>query len=1497
MSPSESVVAERLSNLTPEKRQLMKRLLAAKRPHADNATIPRREPSETIPLSYAQLGLWALDQLMPASPFYNEPFIKRLHFPLEVAVLERTLNELLRRHEALRTSFPIINGEPVQMIAPEQRLSLAVVDFRDLSESQREQAALLHAREQALLPFDLSTGPCLRATLLVMGEAYHWLLLVIHHIVVDGWSYSVLSDELSRIYQAFARGEPHQLPELPIQYADYTMWQRRRVEERGIEKQLAYWRARLAGVPPLDVPGDYPRPATPSFRGGLQTFELEEGPLVELKRIAQQHNATTFMVTLAALTVLLHRWSGQDDLVIGVPIANRNRSELEPLIGFFVNPLVLRIDCSGDPTFSELIQRVRTRVLEAFENQEVPFEKLVQELQPERDPGRNPIFQIVFQCNHAASAAAPLALDTSENFDIGTSKFDLRFDLVEGPSQLSGTLEYSSDLYTAETAVRMTSHLRAILLDVGRNPLRKISSMQLLAKAEREQLLVKWNRTQVSHESDVAVHRLFERAAAKFPEASAVVGSGEVMRYGQLNEMANRLASYLRSKGVCPEERVVVCTGRKPHMIMAWLAVWKAGGAYVPLDASHPAERLCQMVCDAAPKLIITDEASAEKFVQIVVPRLTVDSDRHLFSHLSGANLAEGACAANLAYVIYTSGSTGVPRGVAVEHRALANLVGWHRRAYSVTDADRATQVASPAFDASVWEVWPYLLSGASVHIATNGAIADPARLLQWLVSEGITLSFLPTPLAEALLDTEWPIDIKLRALLTGGDRLRRGPLHRPPFRFTNHYGPTENTVVATWADVDPDSGVQIPPIGRPIDNVRAYVLDQAGQPVPIGIPGELCLAGGSLARGYLGREDWTKEKFIYDMVSFQERLYKTGDLVRYRSDGNLEFLGRMDHQVKLRGHRLELGEIESTILRVRGIKEAVVICREDQPGHRRLVAYVKPSEDGYDNVPTVAKVAQGAQVSEWHRLYEETYVRGADAKRPDFNIVGWNSSYTGEPIPTDEMLEQVEQTVARLQGFQPRRVLEIGCGTGLLLFRLAPLAEEYVGTDFSSTALNFVQGHLSARGLKHVRLLERMADCFDGFAPSHFDLVILNSVVQYFPGAEYLVRVLKGALMLLTPGGRLFVGDVRSLPLQEAFCADVELHRATAETQMNELRDRWQRRIKQEPELTVAPELFTRVAALESEATETTLLLKRGVYHNELTRFRYDAIMRRGAYGLIPSLRKEWGQVRSMMRLRELLRHTKEAIVITGVPNARVLSACHRAHSLRLPSCPSTVADILTDGTKDEYAMDPEAFSSLESSLSWRVYVSPSATSDGSCFDVTFVNREVDLVPISRAAKASRQPWTAFTNAPLERSATDRLELELRRRLHEMLPEYMVPAAFVVMPALPRTLNGKLDRKNLPAPDRVRSGTDREFVAPRTKLERRIAALWQEVLGAKEVGVNDNFFDLGGHSLLMIRLHARLREELSISHSVTDLFRYPTVSALAKSIGEEIEFIGAPRE
>ncbi|MBE8997966.1 amino acid adenylation domain-containing protein [Nostoc sp. LEGE 12447] len=902
--------------------------------------IPSIERSEELPLSFAQQRMWFLYQLESQSPFYNEGLQLRVAGVLNVEALQQSINEIIRRHEILRTTFPAVDGKPLQVIFPSLALVMPVLDFQGIEESEVQQIVTKEARQ----PFDLSNGPLLRVTLLRLGSESHILVLIMHHIITDGWSMGIFIQELSTLYRGFTLSSPLLLPELPIQYADFAVWQRQWLTEEIQKQQLNYWKQQLADAPPLlELPTDKPRPAVQTFCGATQEFQIDQNLSKQIKTFSQQSGATLFHTLLAAFVVLMFRYSGQDDICIGSPIANRNRREIEPLIGFFVNTLVLRNQIKGNPSFNEFLSQVRQVATSAYTHQDVPFEQVVEALQPERSLSYNPLFQVVFVLEN-------FLLDTLELPDVtltpqfverGTSQFDLTLAVWETKAGLIGSWEYNSDLFEADTIARMTSHFQTLLAAIIANPNQSIGELPMLSQPERHQLLVEWNDTYTPYPHSKCIHELFEEQVEKTPDAIAVVYENESLTYQQLNLRANQLAHYLQTLGVKPEVLVGICIERSPLMLVGLLGILKAGGAYVPLDPAYPQERLAFMLADAQVSVLLTQES----LVTTLPPHQArvVCLDSATFSTIA-ENLPHTVTTDNLAYVIYTSGSTGRPKGVQIEHRGLLNLVFWHQQAFAVSSFDRVTQVAGVAFDACGWEIWPYLMAGASIHFPDDETRLYPEQMRDWLLSKAITISFLPTPMAEKVLSLNWPANAALRTLLTGGDQLHQYPSTSHPFEVVNNYGPTENTVVATSGTVPKRQQAYLPPaIGRAIANTQVYILDSLLQPVPIGVTGELYIGGESLARGYLHRPDLTAERFIRNPFAPEGRLYRTGDLVCYQADGNIEFLGRIDHQVKIRGFRIELSEIEATLTQHPQVRDAVAIAREDIPGVKSLAAYIIP--------------------------------------------------------------------------------------------------------------------------------------------------------------------------------------------------------------------------------------------------------------------------------------------------------------------------------------------------------------------------------------------------------------------------------------------------------------------------------------------------------------------------------------------------------------------------
>jgi amino acid adenylation domain-containing protein len=920
---------------------------AGREPLPPVRAVPR---GRSTPLSFAQQRLWFLDKLEPNSAAYNLPSALRVEGPLDVAALERSLDEIIRRHEVLRTTFAIHDGEPAQLVAPHVRLRLPLIDLSELAEPDREAKARRLAREEAHKPFDLSRGPLLRATLLRLGEAEHLLLVTLHHIASDGWSVGVLVGELRALYGAFVRGEESPLEELPVQYADYAAWQREHLRGERLEAQLAYWRRQLATLPPvLELPADRPRPQARGQRGASVAVELSAELTRGLKALGRREGATLYMTLLAAFDVLLYRYTGQSDIAVGTPVANRSREEVEGLIGFFVNTLVLRADLSGDPTFAELLARVREVSLGAYAHQDVPFEMLVEELRPERSLTQTPLFQVLFALQNAPPyelALPGLVLSPSE-VESPAARFELALEVSETGGGLDCRFTYDRDLFDAATVARMAEHFRNLLRAFASDAGQRVSAVELLGEEERRRLLFDWNRTHADYPEGRCIHELFEAQAARTPEAAAVVCGAERLSYRELNERANRCAHRLRRLGAGPETLVGICVERSAEMVVGLLGILKAGAAYVPLAPGSPPERLALMLKDAGVELLLTQRRLAERLPAGVARLVQLDDDRGLFERESRENPEGAAAAGNLAYVIYTSGSTGRPKGVEVEHRNLVHSTG--ARFVYYDEPVRSFMLVSPfVFDSSVAGIFWTLCQGGRLVLPAEDFQRDLTAFAALVEREGVSHLLCLPSLYSLLLRQAAPGRFgSLRCVMVAGEPC---PPELPARHFGalpgaalyNEYGPTEGTVWASVYRCETTTPAATVPIGRPAPNVQAYVLDARQRPVPTGVAGELYIGGGGLARGYLRRAGLTAERFVPHPFSREPgaRLYRTGDLVRHLPGGDMEFLGRRDSQVKLRGHRIELGEVEAALAAHPAVGKAVVTLREEAAGER-LVGYL----------------------------------------------------------------------------------------------------------------------------------------------------------------------------------------------------------------------------------------------------------------------------------------------------------------------------------------------------------------------------------------------------------------------------------------------------------------------------------------------------------------------------------------------------------------------------
>jgi amino acid adenylation domain-containing protein len=918
---------------------------------------PKRIETDQGLLSYGQQSIWFLHQLAPESPAYNITVPIRIRGALDTAALQRSFQTLVDRHACLRSTFTSSDGKPARII--HQTLE---TDFKVLNAESFDTASLndiLAGRAQQ--PFDLEAGPLLRIELFRRSADEHLLLICVHHIIADFWSLALMVAELGKLYEAGGDQASAGLRPLSATYADFVDWQQQATAGAGGEMLQSFWEKQLSGeLPVLNLPTDQPRPSAQLFRGATQFITIEERLAAALKSLSRAHGATLYTLLLAAFETLLYRYTGQEDFVVGTPTSGRSLAGFADVIGYFVNPVALRADLSINPAFEEFLERTRRATQAAFDHQDYPFALLVERLRPDRSLSHSPLLQVMFtlQQTHlrGREALAGFALNLpgtvvkvgnlafeSLALERQVTQFDLTLMMAEVDGQLLAAMQYSTDLFSEQTIISMLDHLRVLLRAVVEKPCSRIADLPLLTDRERDTILTAWNDTGADHPQKDCVHRLFEAVVEQSPAAPALSFTGQCLTYAGLNRRANQLAHYLQAHGAGPEAAIVICAERSLDMVVGELAILKAGAAYVPLDPAAPPSRITAMVDDSRSPLLLTQRHLAGRLADCRAQIICLDEPSEEIQNQSDENPRSDVSLENLAYVIYTSGSTGTPKGVTITHKALLNLVAWHHAAYAITPADRATQLASPAFDASVWELWPYLSAGASIHIPDEETRGSAQKLLNWLADESVTICFMPTPLAEAALQETLPANLALRSLLTGGDKLNQyAPAHLP-FTLMNHYGPTEDAVVTTVAPVAWTQGTGTPPIGRPIANKQAYILDAHLHPLPIGVCGELFIGGAGLSRGYAHRPDLTAERFLPNPFSDQpgERLYRTGDLVRYRADGQIEFLGRIDHQVKLRGLRIELGEIESVLAAHPDVRETVVVVHPASSGTDCLVSYV----------------------------------------------------------------------------------------------------------------------------------------------------------------------------------------------------------------------------------------------------------------------------------------------------------------------------------------------------------------------------------------------------------------------------------------------------------------------------------------------------------------------------------------------------------------------------
>ncbi len=1240
-----------------------------------------------------------------------------------------------------------------------------------------------------------------------------------------------------------------------------------------------YWRRMLRGftIPTALIVDKASRGLSGEKANARHEINMSDIDTGNLKSFTHENELRLEVLIQGAWGLLLSRYSGEKDVLFGV----KTETNIFPL----------RVQVS--PTMSGLAWLMQ---LQDQQNEQPKAENLsFSEFRPWSEiPPDLPL------CESLVSFGS---VDTVEG-----NEFSLILTALVN-SELTLQINYDENRFDESVIARILGHLQTLLLGIINNAKQPLYSLPILTDAELNQVQ-EWNHTRVDYPEDKCLHELFEAQVELSPDKIAVVFEDTPLTYQELNHRANQLAHYLQRLEVGPGVVVGMFMERSLEMVVGLYGILKAGGSYVPLDPSYPKDRLAFMVEDTQVPVLLTQQRLVENLPEHNAKTVVIDAEWEKIGTESEENPKSGVTPNHLAYVIYTSGSTGRPKGAVLNHRGRVNNFCDFNRRYSVGSDDKVLGLASLSFDMHAYDNFGLMAAGGANVILEGSAILEPARWAQLIIQHNVTVWHSVPALLEMYVNyiserpELWPKSLRL--VLLGGDWI---PVNLPDrlksmiegVQVVSMGGATECSMDSTIYDIEePSSEWKSIPYGVPMANQLSYVLDPHFILLPIGVPGELYLGGDGVGRGYCNRPQLTAEKFVPNPFSGVpgDRMYRTGDLARYSPDGNLELLGRIDFQVKVRGYRVELGEITSTLSQHSTVKEAVVVARDVEEGvpaqGKQLVGYVVPESEVNGSLESTSNVEDEEQISQWKQIYDETYTEISDTGDPTFNISTWNSSYTGLQIPDEEMREWVNQSVDRILALKPKRVLELACGTGLLLFRVAPHCEKYLGVDISEAGLNYIRRQLERPELQmpQVSLVQGMAHNFEGIEPNSVDLAILHSVVQLFPGIDYLVQVLEGAVNAVEPGGFIFVGDVISLPLMEAFHTSIQMYQAPSWTSKDQLRQRIKKAGSHEEQMFVDPQFFLALKKHLPKISHVKIQLRRGKYLNEMTRFRYDVVLH------IDSETKTKEEIKwldwqekglTVSVLRKLLEQTNPDILgVKGIPNKRLATEMNALRFLSSEEGPATTGemrDTLGEMPQDSF-VDPEDVWALGDELPYEISINGSdcaghfdavlshKTNSTDSSDVYFQDGPIDA-----------KSWKEYANNPLQSSLAQKIVPELRNHLQVTLPDYMVPSAFVLLEKLPLSPNGKVDRRALPPPDQSRPELTADFIPPGNPVEEVVASIWAEVFEFEKVGIHDNFLEMGGHSLLATQIMTRLQDVFPVELPLRYIFASPTVAELAERV------------
>ncbi|MFJ8044033.1 condensation domain-containing protein [Kitasatospora sp. NPDC096147] len=1505
--------------MSPERRRLLDLLLAEQ---GVARTRPRVEshPGDrsAMPVSLMQQRIWFFDRLQPNSTIYNVAGAARLRGPVDVDALGRSLTEVVRRHEVLRTTFRQLDGRAVQQVNEAPELKLEVVDLRHLPEADRQEAAAEYCRGEVGRPFSLERDLMLRPRLLRTGEQEYLLVLVQHHIATDGWSINLLLREIGALYGAFTRGEPSPLPELTVHYGDFAAWQREHLSGDVLAEKLAYWKEQLTGAGLLDLPWTgRPRPAALSWNGDALSFALPPALVRRIRELADSERATPYMVLLAALSVVLTRWSGADETVIGCPIANRTMSELEGLMGCFVNTLPLRVSTAGDPSFRSLLRTAREVAHGGYEHQEVPFELMVEAVNPERDASSHvPLIRHQLGLHNEPRWSVELSGVTFEVETLSTEtvRFDMEIDLaVDADGGISGPVYFSTDLFTPELVQDVLDAFDRVLRAALDAPDTPIALLPLAVPTPLAPAPVTDPAT-----SARTVHGLVEGYAAGTPEAEALVHGEERWSYRELDLRAGRIAHHLRSLGVQPGDRVAVHLPGSGALAASALGVLKAGAVLVPLDPAHPRAAVRSALRDSGARIVLTESGSWHPGLLWAGAGVQVVHLDRIADQLAEAPAGEipAGTAGRGAFALYAA--DGGPAGVHC-HRSALERLRWEQTQLACTAADSVLLGGPVGLDTSPWRWLLPLVTGGRLVIAGGGATGAetaelmareqvgvahlvPAALAGLLAAPGAAVGLGGLRELAVVTDETWPALLEDARRLLPSTRLRE-------LRGSAAAG--ADRLVVSRPAAGQGQGAEHGPLCVDPDVV---VLDGRGQAVPVGVPGELHLqvsaaAGDAAARaddeGADGAETGGAgpETVLFGGVPVR----RTGERGRRLPDGTIELLGRTDRALRIRRRLVETTEVQGSLARHEAVDRALVVADHEAPGGTELLGYLTLRERASGvraNAPELVKRAR------WRKIFEETYSgRGAEDD-PTVNTAGWKSRSTDEYLSPEEMREWADGTMRRITALHPSRVLEVGCRNGQLLFRLAMRCDSYVATDLSARALAHIREHEQwlASKAEAVVLLERAADDFSELADGDFDTVVINSLAQYFPEADYLERVLADAVRVVRPGGTVYVGDVRSLGLVEALHLSVQARRLPPNAPVDRLRQAVTQHTEREEDLILDPRLFREIAGRIPGVTGVSLLPRVGRHQNELNAFRYDVLLRVGGEPVeVPAVEPaDWAQDGlTPADLRETLTERRpETVLLRAVKDAR--TAQYAAGVGLLGSgLVDTVADLL-DAARPVLGepgspVDHAELLALAAEAGYTPLIGCSANGVPGDLDVVLARQsDGEPVPFERLAAVLEQEWgkdsgagAVLANDPLRAMRIKAVLPEIQQELAGRHPGYAVPAELIVVREWPLRADGTVDPAKLPAADRAAREQAKISRDPSTETERVIAEIWADALGLDRIGVTDDFFSLGGHSLMGAEVVERVRAVYEVELPLGTLFEAPTVASSAEYVDGQLAATG----